>query len=86
MTSHLDTPKLRAAIDRYDTINRAIALIDTADPASLAAWLAQTDLHDHIKADPATLRQHLADANGTAQVFSAWKASQQLLKAAGQPY
>lgn len=78
--------QLQAKIQRYDTINRAIALIDDADPADLARYLADTRLHDHIKADPATLRRHLADANGTAQVFSAWKAAQQLLQAAGLPY
>ena len=72
--------------DRHDTIRRAIALIDTADPADLSRYLADTSLHDHIKADPATLRKHLATADGTAQVFGAWKAAQQLLQAAGLPY
>ena len=72
--------------DRRDTIRRAIALIDTASPADLGDYLADTSLHDHIKASPATLRKHLADADGTAQVFGAWKAAQQLLKAAGLPY
>jgi hypothetical protein len=72
--------------DRHDTIRRAIDLIDTTGPADLGRYLADTSLHDHIKADPATLRKHLADASGTAQTFSAWKAAQQLLQAAGLPY
>lgn len=74
---------------RTDTIRRAIALIDTADPSDLAGYLAQTSMHDHIKADPATLRQHLTDATPDASAghrFGAWKAAQQLLQAAGLPY
>lgn len=72
--------------DRHDTIRRAIDLIDTAKPADLWRYLAQTDIHAHLKDDPAALRRTLADAAGTAQVFGAWKASQQLLRAAGLPY
>jgi len=72
--------------DRHDTIRRAIDLIDTAKPADLAGYLARTHIHDHLKADPDTLRTNLATASGTAQVFGAWKASQQLLQAAGLPY
>ena len=71
---------------RLDVIRRAIALIDLSDPADLVGYLAQTDIHDHLKADPAALRGNLATADGTAQVFGAWKAAQQLLKAAGHPY
>ena len=44
-----------------DLIDRAIALIDTAGPADLTAILAQTSIHDHLKADPAALRANLAD-------------------------
>jgi len=75
---------------RQDIINRAITLIDNANPHALARYLADTSLHDHIKADPGTLRQHLADATAPdASVgarFSAWKAAQQLLQAAGLPW
>lgn len=77
---------LKISSDRRGTIRRAIALMDTADPADLNRYLADTGIHDHLKVDPATLRSHLADADGTASVFSAWKASQQILKAAGLPY
>ena len=79
----------KTAATQRDTIDRAIALIDTADPADLAGYLAQTSLHDHIKADPATLRQHLAAATPDADIgrrFGAWKAAQQILQAAGLPY
>ena len=71
---------------RLGTIKRAIDLIDTADPGDLASYLAQTGLHDHIKADPATLRRHLAAVDGTGRTFGPWKAAQQLLQAAGLPY
>ncbi len=78
--------QLAAREGRHDTIRRAIDLIDTATPADLAGYLAQTSIHDHLKADPDALRDNLEKADGTAQVFGAWKASQQLLKAAGLPY
>ena len=80
----MTTPQI--STDRHDTIRRAIDLIDTTSPADLWRYLSQTSIHDHLKADPAALRRTLADAVGTAQVFGAWKASQQLLKAAGLPY
>jgi hypothetical protein len=74
-----------APIDRQDTINRAIALIDTSDHSDLAGYLAQTTIHDHLKASPGALRDALASAVGTAD-FGTWKASQQLLRAAGLPF
>lgn len=83
--SPVDAAGRRAA--RRDTINRAVALIDSADPAALAHWLAQTRVHAHLQADPAALRGNLTSAaDGTPQAFSAWKVSQQLLQAAGLPY
>ncbi|HEX3958087.1 MAG TPA: hypothetical protein VHZ03_15845 [Trebonia sp.] len=77
--------------DRLDTIQRAIDFIDSTDPADLKRYLLRTSLHDHIKADPAMLRQHLAAsvlaaADGTGITFPAWKAAQQILQAAGLPY
>lgn len=72
--------------DRHDTIRRAIDLIDTASPADLWRYLSQTDIHAHLQTDVPALRRTLADAAGTAQVFGAWKAAQQLLQAAGLPY
>jgi hypothetical protein len=77
-----------AAARRADTITRAIALIDTAPPADLAGYLAGTNIHDHLKADPAALRQRLAtvDDMSPGSRFGAWKAAQQILRAAGLPY
>ena len=85
MTPNL-TPNSAKTADRHGIIRRAIDLIDAASPADLAGYLAQTDIHDHLKADPAALRRNLATADGTAQVFGAWKAAQQILRAAGLPY
>lgn len=75
------------------TILRAVDVIDTTDPSTLAGYLAQTSLHDHVKTGPATLRKHLADAAdaGTDPIsagirFGAWKAAQQICQAAGLPY
>lgn len=72
---------------RRATIDRAVNLLDTASPADLAAWLAKTTIHAHLKADPGALRDVLAgnrDTNG-GPLFGAWKGAQQLLAAAGQP-
>ena len=85
MTPEL-TPKRPETADRHGTISRAIGLIDTVSPADLAGYLTQTDILDHLKSDPAALRRNLATADGTAQVFGAWKAAQQILRAAGLPY
>lgn len=71
---------------RLGTIARAIALMDVLAPADLARHLAQTDIRDHLKDDPAALRSLLAEAGSTGSVFSAWKASQQILRAAGLSY
>ena len=78
---------------RQASIDRAVALIDanlTDNVASpqLTAWLAQTDIHDHLKADPTALRDSLAAAapDDTMRHFGAWKAAQQLLHTAGLPY
>jgi hypothetical protein len=71
--------------DRLGTIRRAIDLIDAASLADLAVYLGRTRLHDHVKADPAMLRHHLATVGDTGNVFSAWKAAQQILQAAGLP-
>ena len=76
------------AAPRQATIDRAIALIDTATPSDLTGYLAQTRIHDHLKSDPATFRDHLAAAtpDDTPRHFGAWKAAQQILQAAGLPY
>lgn len=82
---------------RQDTINRAIDHLRTTDVAALAAQLATTTLHDHLKADPAALADSLAqtdpngfapssDINDWARSFGTWKAAQQVLQAAGLPY
>lgn len=70
------------------TIDRAVALLDEADAVDLARWLAATSLHAHLKADPAELRRHLTtfDPASVFQRFSAWKAAQQIMQAAGLPY
>lgn len=70
------------------TIDRAVALLDEADAADLARWLAATSLHAHLKADPAELRRNLTtfDADSAGERFGAWKGAQQLLQAAGLPY
>jgi hypothetical protein len=73
------------AASRQDTISRAIALIDTASPADLKGYLAGTRIHARLQADPAGLRDTLAGAIGTDMAFGAWKASQQILAAAGIP-
>lgn len=79
--------------DRQATIDRAIALIDNAqsdaDAAQLDAWLAQTGIHRDLRLDPYALRDKLAavaDDPHSGRAFGAWKAAQQLLRAAGQPY
>ncbi len=38
------------------------------EAADLKAWLAQTSIHDHLKADPAQLRRNLVKADGTIQI------------------
>lgn len=70
---------------RQDTIRRAVALIDTASAADLARYLSQTQIHAHLQADPAALRDSLASAIGTDHQTGAWKAAQQVLHAAGLP-
>lgn len=76
------------AAARQATIDRAVRLLDTAHPHDLAVWLAKTNLHDHVKADPAQLRRDLAaaDPDNWAGYFGTWKAAQQLLQAAGLPH
>ena len=76
---------MTSALDRLGTIRRAIDLIDTTSLADLDACLARTSLHDHIKADPALLRQHLAAVGPGDRTFAPWKAAQQILQAAGRP-
>lgn len=72
---------------RRAVINRAADLIDTASPADLQRYLAQTGIHAHLKADPAALRDNLTSAvDGTPQAVGAWKAAQQILDAAGLPH
>ena len=72
--------------ERLDTIRQAVNLIDSADPADLARYLTEVSVYDHLKADPAQLREKLTTADGAGPVFAAWKVSQQLLEAAGLPY
>jgi hypothetical protein len=71
------------AADR-DLIDRAIAYLDTAPPAAITAVLAPTSLHDHLKADPASLRATLADDSHPSTHRR--RAAQQILRAAGLPY
>lgn len=77
-----------AAAARQATIDRAVALLDTADPGDLTVWLASTTLHAHLKADPAELRRLLTtfDPDSVGERFGAWKGAQKLLQAAGLPY
>jgi hypothetical protein len=87
MNATQDVSPVRAA--RIDTIKRAISVIDNATHADLAGYLVRTDIHDHLKADPLTLRKGLAfaaAADDTPTIFGAWKAAQQICKAAGLPY
>ena len=72
--------------ERRATINRAIDLIDSANPADLTSYLAEASIYDHLRADPAQLREKLATADGAGPVFAAWKVSQQILQSAGLPY
>ena len=71
---------------RQVTIDLAVTLIDLTGRGELDGYLAQTAIHSDLKRDPAALRNKLVNARGAAQTFSAWKAAQQLLKAAGLPY
>jgi hypothetical protein len=74
--------------DRQDTINRAVALIDSASPADLAGYLARTRIHARLRADVPALRGLLAsaDVNDSTGAFGAWKAAQQILQTAGLPH
>ena len=74
---------------RLATIHRAIDLIDTASPDDLDCWLAKTAIHAHLQDSPGAVRSNLAAItadSSTGQRFGAWKAAQQILKAAGQSY
>jgi hypothetical protein len=62
---------------RNDVIAKAIAYLDTADPADVAAVLAQTSIHKHLKADPAALRASLASP--ALPVHAAHRAAWQIL-------
>ena len=68
--------------DRAAVVARAIDLLNTADPADLARYLATTNIHDHLKADPSALARALADPaipSGTA-----YRAAVKILTAAGR--
>jgi hypothetical protein len=70
---------------RQETINRAIVLLDTTGTDCLTAILAKTSLHANWQANPAALRDRLVTAGGLHLSFTAWKAAQQILAAAGLP-
>lgn len=76
-------------VARQATITRAVEHLRTTDPATVASQLATTYFHDHWKIDPTGLADHLElshTCDSWPQFFSAWKAAQQILQAAGLPY
>jgi hypothetical protein len=76
-----------ASAHRAD-IQRAIDLLDSTDPAQLTGLLSRTGLQPHLKADPAALRQMLADDLASAQdarLAGASRGARQILNAAAQP-
>lgn len=80
-------PEVRAK--RQATIDRAVRLMDGAHPDDVAHWIAQCNFYDHVKANPAKLRDDLASTrpdDETPKHFANWKAAQQILQAAGLPY
>lgn len=73
--------------DRIATVRQAITVIDLANPADLAGYLAKSDVRGTLRSDPTvTLRAHLAAVAGDADcdgavLFAAWRAAQKLLQA-----
>jgi len=74
--------------DRIDTINRAIewieAHIDDVDLVFMT--LNHTEVKQRLKEHPRELVAALREGISRGRTFSAWKASQQLCKAAGLKY
>lgn len=73
---------------RTDTINRAIEYIEQHGAGSdmVACTLYYTDIHQHLKDDPAELVAKLRAASESGNTFGAWKGAQQICQAAGLPY
>lgn len=73
---------------RRETIARAIEFLETSDEYDALMVLQQTQIHAHLKTDPAALVDKLRQEESAAGLsgFGCWKASQQICQAAGLPY